>query len=45
MDPQEQISLIRKAQLEAMKAQMKTAQGKRLVPFIQNLQFLVADAT
>lgn len=43
MDAQEQIREIREARLEAEKAKLKSAQGKRLVPFLMKTKFNLAD--
>ena len=43
MDEQEQIREIREARLAAERAKMKTAQGKRLVPFLLKQKYSLAD--
>ena len=43
MDQQEQIKELREAKMEAEKAKLKTAQGKRLVPFLMKQNYHLAD--
>ena len=43
MDPQEQIKELREAKILAEKAKMKSAQGKRLVPFLMKQKFHLSD--
>ena len=43
MDAQDQIKELREAKMLAEKAKLRSAQGKRLVPFLMKQKFHLAD--